>query len=199
MTALLKTFTRTQIIIASAVLIFLCCACGTIAARLPGSTTTIATHASTMTATTLSTHIAATATSLPETRTQRATRIALAATNASLYGGHDAITQITTYDTPTNAVLVTITLTSIWDISEAQRRVKGLSFAVESTFWQSQFLPDEIDVAFVGPLIDSYGTKSVGSYGYAHLSKATAHLFVWSNLDADTAWLDYDEQAVRQQ
>ena len=199
MTALLKTFTRTQIIIASAVLIFLCCACGTIAAHLPGSTTTIATHGPTMTATTLSTHIAATATSLPETRTQRAARIALAATNASIYGGHDAITQITTYDTTTNAVLVTITLTSIWDLSEAQRRVKGLAFAVESTFWQSQFLPDEVDVAFVGPLIDSYDAKSTGSYGYAHLSKATAHLFVWGNLDADTAWGDYDDQAVRQQ
>ena len=198
MTALLKTFTRTQIIIASAVLIFLCCACGTIAARLPGSTTTIATHASTMTATAIHATIAATATSLPETRTQRATRIALAATNASLYGG-DAITQATTFDATTNAVLVTITIKSIWDISEAQRRVKGLAFAVESTFWQSQFLPDEVDVAFVGPLIDSYGAKSIGSYGYAHLSKATAHLFVWGNLDADTAWPDYDDQSVRQQ
>ena len=152
-----------------------------------------------MTATTLSTHIAATATSLPETRTQRAARIALAATNASLYGGDDAITQETTFDAATNAVLVTITIKSIWDISEAQRRVKGLAFAVESTFWQSQFLPDEVDVAFVGPLIDSYGAKSVGSYGYAHLSKTTAHLFVWGNLDADTAWPDYDDQAVRQQ
>jgi len=199
MTALLKTFTRTQIIIAAAVLVLLCCTCGTIAAHLPGSTTTIATHGPTMTATAIHAPIAATATALKETRTQRAARIALAATNASIYGGDDAITQITTYDTPNNAVLVTITIKSIWDISEAQRRVKGLAFAVESTFWQSQFLPDEVDVAFVGPLIDSYGAKSVGSYGYAHLSKATAHLFVWGNLDADTAWPDYDEQAVRQQ
>ena len=199
MTAFMHSLSRTQIIIASCILVLLCCTCGTIAAHLPSSITTIATHSPTMPATAIHAPIPATATSIPETRTQRAARIALAATNASIYGGHDAITQITTYDTPTNAVLVTITIKSIWDISEAQRRVKGLAFAVESTFWQSQFAPDEIDVAFVGPLIDSYGKTSVGSYGYAHLSKATAHLFVWSNLDADTAWLDYDEQAVRQQ
>jgi hypothetical protein len=59
-----------------------------------------------------------------------------------------------------------------------------------------------LTLLFVGPLIDSYGTKSVGSLlYYAHLSKATA-LFIrmeQSRCWDFTAWPDHDEQAVRQQ
>jgi hypothetical protein len=49
-----------------------------------------------------------------------------------------------------------------------------------------------VDIHIQDNLIDKYGYPSVGDVGQCTLTSDTEQLFVWENLDQDSAWKDYD-------
>lgn len=73
-------------------------------------------------------------------------------------------------------------------------------FNVQRVIWQqwaSIGQPHEVNVNIIGPVQDKYGRVSHGTYAHSTILAISARLYIWQNLDADSAWDAYDEAFIR--
>lgn len=124
---------------------------------------------------------------------QRLHAVARAAINASLEGPQ--VTQLAqSYDAATKTGTLTVTVGEQINLGAGQLTTKEIAFDLQQAIWRDQHGMglQELDVVVLGPTQDQYGNTTTGKYGEADLTAATAALFNWGNLDAETAWGDYD-------
>lgn len=93
----------------------------------------------------------------------------------------------------TDAVIVTETLSLAWDNTAYRNAMQFNCFDIQKALWHSgiKHLKD-IEINFLGPVVDAYGNKSTGAMGLCELLAPTAAKFNWDNLDAQQAWAVYD-------
>jgi len=75
-------------------------------------------------------------------------------------------------------------------------RAKTCIFDLERDAWATNSSFTQVTAHVQVLLQDQYGKQSVGDLARATLIRETEKKFVWSNLDADSAWNDYDSTWV---
>jgi hypothetical protein len=71
-------------------------------------------------------------------------------------------------------------------------RAKTCIFDLEKDAWATNSSFTQVTAHVQVLLQDQYGNQSVGDLARATLTRGTEQKFVWSNLNADSAWADYD-------
>lgn len=124
----------------------------------------------------------------PQTTQQRIESQTLALAKSKTTFGSDFSSR---YDTDAKDVTITETITPT-DNAGTITQVKSECFDIQQAIWQANIPITSLEIHVVGPLVDQYGKTSTGMIGSCTLDKKTAQQFVWSNLDGDRAWGDYD-------
>jgi hypothetical protein len=67
-------------------------------------------------------------------------------------------------------------------------------FTLMQTIWHDSISSHikSVDIHIQDNLVDKYGSPSIGDVGQCTLTRETEQLFVWGNLDQDSAWKVYD-------
>lgn len=112
-----------------------------------------------------------------------------------------AVSVRSTWNAAHATVSVTAQVGPPWDINALHTTVENIVFDCFKAFYTS---PETsavqwVDVSVKGPVTDSYGNNTIGLYGQADLSRASARPFNWDNLDYLQAWNNgvYDSQWER--
>lgn len=105
------------------------------------------------------------------------------------------------WDVAHSAVLVTVKVGPQWDINALHTTVENIVFDCFKAYYTASGTADvrSVQVNVQGPITDAYGNNSMGTYGAANLTRATARPFNWENLDYLSAWNNaiYDSQWER--
>ena len=114
----------------------------------------------------------------------------------------DATANGNTYEVAVSysANVVTVDETLWAGASVTAQDCKQEIFNVQRVIWQqwaSIGHPHEVNVNIIGSLQDKYGRISNGPYAHSSILATSARLYVWANLDAESAWNTYDEAFIR--
>lgn len=203
--------TKARIVVAAVVLIAVCGSCGGVmgalgsAGNTPNASVGQAAHAGAAPTATIPAAVASGPTAAtpqptvsPNTLMEQHA-VAIASNNDQTF--YDNSHPPTAAWDATNGELdVTVTIGTQWDSSSAQDTVKIICFDLQQALWTNPHWGQAIRTITVtvnGPLQNTYGQQSVGSYGYCTLTNATEQQFVWANLDWSSAWAAWDDAWVR--
>ncbi len=116
--------------------------------------------------------------------------------------GKNAQTVRVTYDTPSQAAQVMLTVSgavprTTTAIDQAHEHVKTLAFEAQRAVWTSSVAIQQSTVTILGPMLNDYAEPIVDAYGVSVLNASHAATITWTSAQPDATWPAYDRVWLR--